>query len=304
MSNIRYVKRHSIDEQKWNKLITNSVNSLPYAFSWYLDSIATWDAFILNDYEAVMPLVWMRKFGIKCLYQPYYCQQLGVFAKRDLTAANTMEFISLTTRQFPYVNINLNPSAAVIANAFDFTGKKNLLLDLNRDYEMISSGYSESHSRNISKAVKKGVTFSENVQLKPFQKFYIENVDRNKEVFKPKHAKIFKALTSKLLLENKAKIFAAVDSDENLLGAVLLIIHGNRLVAIINTSSAAGKQSGASPFVFDQIIRKYAGTNKVLDFEGSSIPGIARFYEGFGAHEEGFYNYKHTLIKSLARRFK
>ena len=44
-------------------------NGLIYAYSFYLDTMAKhWDAFILNDYEAVMPLTWNKKYGITYYY--------------------------------------------------------------------------------------------------------------------------------------------------------------------------------------------------------------------------------------------
>lgn len=81
MIEIKFLKRNEIDAHRWNALITSSVQSLPYAFTWYLDAVAEhWDACVLGNYEAAMPFVWLRKQGVKCLYQPYYCQQLGVFS--------------------------------------------------------------------------------------------------------------------------------------------------------------------------------------------------------------------------------
>ncbi|MDB5281233.1 MAG: family N-acetyltransferase, partial [Bacteroidota bacterium] len=112
MNHLSYVKRGKIDEQKWNALITDSANSLPYGFSWYLDAICTWDALVLNDYEAVMPLPWLRKFGFKALYQPYYCQQLGFFSKKELSPAVMVDFIERAMKEFSYLNINLNPIAS------------------------------------------------------------------------------------------------------------------------------------------------------------------------------------------------
>ena len=87
------------------------------------------------------------------------------------------------------------------------------------------------------------------------------------------------------------------------MAAVLIIFHKKRLIGIINTSSSSGKKRGASHFLFDQIIRKFSKSDHVLDFEGSSIASIAQFYEGFGAVEEIFYNYKTTILKALRQRF-
>src|SRR5688500_9000883 len=108
--------------------------SLPYALSWYLDIVAEiWYALIIGDYEAIMLLIWLRKMGVKCLYQPYYCQQLGVFGK-DLSKEEHAQFLNYITKEYAYLNINLNPSVHVVKDTFGLKPKKNLLLDLSPEY--------------------------------------------------------------------------------------------------------------------------------------------------------------------------
>jgi hypothetical protein len=304
VSNIRFLKRNEIDEHKWNEAINNSFNSLPYATSGYLDAIAeNWGALVLNDFEAVMPLVWLRKLGIKCLYQPYYCQQLGVFSLQPLRAETHRNFLNAAISRFAYIHINLNPTAAVVVDDFSLVKKRNLMLVLNSEYPAVQKKYAENHRRNIAKANKAGLEFSEQTDLKSFQKFYLENINRVKENFKSKDEKTLKKLTRVLATNKVSRIFTAADETGALVAGILIVAHKNRLVAIINTSSPSGKKSGASHFLFDQIIKKYANSGLTLDFEGSSIATIARFYEGFGASEEVFYNLKISLIKSFRQRF-
>lgn len=304
VSNIRFLKRKEIDSHRWNELIENSANSLPYAFTGYLDAVAeNWDALVLNDYDAVMPLIWLRKLGIKCLYQPYYCQQLGVFSPQAITAGVYGEFLKEAVSRFPYININLNPAAATVATEFALTKKKNLLLNLTEPYAALQKRYNDNHRRSITKANKAGLSFLEQNELKVFQKFYLENVNRTKENFKPQHEKIFKKLTQVLISNGQGVVYTAADNTGNLLAAILLVSHKNRLTGIINTSSATGKKNGAMHFLFDQIIHKFSGSGITLDFEGSSIPTIARFYEGFGAEEESFFHYKNTLLQKISQRF-
>jgi hypothetical protein len=304
LNKFHFLKRNEIDDHRWNEVISQSFNSLPYAFAWYLDAVAEhWDALVLNDYEAVMPLVWLRKLGVKCIYQPYYCQQLGLFSAQPQAMGVHLGFLKATNEHFPYVNMNLNHSSAILVPALTLLPKTNLLLDLNRVYEDLQKSYSANQRRNIIKAGKKGLAFSETGELKMFQKFYLGNVNRQKENFKLKHEKIFISLSNELITSGKGSIFGAVDTEGRLMAAVLLIHHKNRLIGIINTSSAEGKKLGASHFVFDQVIQKFSSSDYVLDFEGSSIVSIARFYQGFGPREEVFYNYKNTILKRLGRRF-
>jgi len=246
VNTVRYIKRSEINRQKWDALIDASLNSLPYALSWYLDAVAeNWDALVLNDYQAVMPLVWLRKFGVKCLYQPYYCQQLGVFAANDLPSETIEQFIAITAQKFSYVDINLNPWAGKIAGLRRLLPKKNLLLDTSGNYVTLKKNYTENHRRNISKALKAELHFSEESDVQSFQKFYLGNVNRKKENFKPKHEKIFLALSASLVKQGHGKIFTATGQEGKYYAAILVIFQKKRMISIINTSSPAGKKNGA-----------------------------------------------------------
>ena len=44
-----------------------------------------WDGLILNDYEAVMPVTWNQKWGIKYLHQPALTPQLGIFSSQIIS---------------------------------------------------------------------------------------------------------------------------------------------------------------------------------------------------------------------------
>lgn len=48
--------------------------------------------------------------------------------------------------------------------------------------------------------------------------------------------------------------------------------------------------------LIDEFIKQYASRNMILDFEGSNIEGVARFYAGFGAKP---FNYPALKINKL-----
>ena len=82
---IHYIEHKDIDFEKWDACVANSFNRLIYGFSWYLDVVCDdWDALVLNDYEAVFPLPKRKKWGIEYVYHPFFCQQLGVFSKKEV----------------------------------------------------------------------------------------------------------------------------------------------------------------------------------------------------------------------------
>ena len=95
---IKYIKRRDLDITKYDACIENSIQSRIYALSWYLDVVAdNWDVLVLNDYEAVMPIPWKQKFGLKYITQPYFCQQLTIYSK-------TITLIWFSLRTLIHVN--------------------------------------------------------------------------------------------------------------------------------------------------------------------------------------------------------
>src|SRR5436190_18292486 len=110
-SPIQYLTQKQIDKKKWDACIAGSSNGLIYGYSFYLDALAMqWDALVLNDYEAVMPLTWNRKYGIKYLYQPPLTPQLGIFAVSPVTEKLIDGFIQQANKHFRFAEIFLNYS--------------------------------------------------------------------------------------------------------------------------------------------------------------------------------------------------
>jgi len=304
VTEISFVKQNQINWQKWDACITSAHNSLPYAYSWYLNAVAEYtDALILNDYEAVMPLVWLTKYGVRCIYQPYYCQQLGIFSLKKLTTKTLNSFMQAMLSNAAYVDTNLNPAIAPVADKFDLLPKKNLLLELNKPIDELKKNYAENTKRNISKATKANMQFFESHDLNAFYNFYLPTLGNQKLNFNAKDEKKLRALV-KALFENKmARLFVVAGTDNTWQATMIMVQTPNRLINIINASSETGKKNGASHFLFHQVLSAFTEKNLLFDFEGSSIPGIARFYEGFGAYRNDFYHLKTTVIKRLAQRF-
>lgn len=297
MPELRLLKRKDIDPAKWDACIARSQPSLPYALSFYLDAVAeNWGGLVIGDYETVLPLVWMSKLGVKLLYQPNYCQQLGVFGK-NAGEATTQLLLLKEAARYAYVNMQLNTASAVVATGLKLKPRKNLLLHLQPSFATLQKKFTQNHHRNIAKAHKAGYVFADRWSMKKLEEFYLSNINRDAERFKHKHEKLFKKLLQTLEQRGMAQLFAALDKDAQPVAAVLVVPFKGRLCAIVNTSNAEGKRNGASHFVFSELIKHYAGQNLWLDFEGSSVAGIARFYEGFGACTETYWHLKTNWLR-------
>src|ERR1043165_3544665 len=105
---IKYLKNNEIDKAKWDKCIDEASNGLIYAYSFYLDHMSKhWDALVINDYEAVMPLTWNKKYGISYLYQPAFTAQLGVFGE-NLNEWLIDDLLKAIIKKYKLIEISLN----------------------------------------------------------------------------------------------------------------------------------------------------------------------------------------------------
>ena len=85
--------------------------------------------------------------------------------------------------------------------------------------------------------------------------------------------------------QGEAETWSAYLNDEWIAG-VMILKSQNRLLNFFTGTSASAKNVGGSHFIFDHIIRAYAGSNFILDFEGSNDENLGYFYRSFGGEQQ------------------
>ena len=281
---IKYLPYKEIDKEKWDACIANAPNGLIYAYSFYLDHMAKhWDALVLNDYEAVMPLTWNKKYGFYYLYQPAFTASLGVFGK-NLNAAIVSGFIKSIPGKFRLIEISLN-RGNIFGFPPPFLVRNNYILHLNKPYEELYKVYRDNHKRNIAKAfqlacsVRKDIPVDEIIKLNEEQLKHISGT-------KPEDYPNFKKLSELLKSRKQAEVYGIVDPKNKILASAVFFFSHNRAYYIMVGNHPDGKTIGASHALIDAFIKDHAHQNLILDFEGSDIRNLAFFYCGFGAKEE------------------
>ncbi len=276
--NIKYIKHQNINKLQWDNTIMNATNGNVYAMSWFLDIVSPkWEALISDDYNIVMPLPVKSKLGLKYLVQPYYTQQLGVFMKHEIENTDFNMFI----KKIPYRFYRLQFNSA---NSFDFPKEKlrpNYELELNNTYENIYSNFGQNCKRNINKAKKEKQTIKKDVSVYEFYVF----LRKNSKLEQTKGAiPVFKELLRQSKKNGTAKILSVLDNSNNeIIASVFLLMWKNRIYYLMPCSSETGRNYKSMFLIIDYLIKKHSESNTVLDFEGSSIEGVAKFYKGFGA---------------------
>jgi len=281
---IEFIERKDIEIGRWDELISQSEAETLYPYSWYLDTVAArWSALIVDDYTFVMPMVWKQKYGLKYIYQPFYTQQLGVFSKEYVDPTLIRELLTLLYRKFRFGNLNFNTKNLVSEEEYiSVYDKSNYVLDLNPDYQEIYGSFSTNAKRNIKRAYEHDEPVVMDASCEEVLAFKRENdlIKRTESEYQ------WLLVLMETILENKAGRIYAIRDSGRIIACAFFAFSRTRGIYLVSASNEEGKEKRSMFKIVDAFIREHAGSNLVLDFEGSNIPSVARFFAGFGARPE------------------
>jgi len=280
---IYYLQRDQLDITKYDTCIKLSVNARIYAYSWYLDIVAdNWDALVLNDYEAVMPLPWRQKYFIKYIYPPAWTQQLGVFSSTNVSEKLVLDFIRAIPKKFKKVTIQFNSE-----NKFEHknvTKRVNYILPLDKDYSEIYIGFNKNRKRDLKKAITRCNVNIKTISSNEFLDFYL-SVPKNYVVTSHQ----IKGIKKLVNLQHKAIQIRGIYLADTLEASILFLIDTKRIINLVPVTTDFGKENGLTTLILNDMIKKSEDSTKTLDFEGSMVKGVADFYKSFGSELE-YYN--------------
>jgi hypothetical protein len=283
---IIYTRHSEINKDKWDQCIENDPNGLIYATSFYLDCMAMeWDALVVNNYEWVMPLPVRKKMGISYIFQPPMTPVLGIFGK-NVSPGLTQSLLEAIPPFYKLWDISLNHFNPVPPGAgYKIFPRNNFILDFSVGYEAIQQQYHSNTLRNISKAEKSGCLIKKDTS--------IEALIAICEVEFPHFTKVEKGLFNKVSgaythYEKDATLLGVTNDKGELLSAALFLYYNGRATYWLVGNKPGSRNYGSSTCLVDYFIKQNAGKKLILDFEGSDDPGVAQFYERFGAKPEPY----------------
>jgi hypothetical protein len=284
--NIQYKKRRELDTIAWDRCIESSDNGVIYAQSEWLDGMCSdWDGLVLNNYEAVMPLVWRKKWGVYYLYYPPFCAALGLFGNH-LTAAIVEAFLQAIPEKFRYWDFPLNAGNNFRLEKFALQQRANYILSLRHDYPTIYGAYRQNLKRNIRKCadlhyyVDKGFPVAEVIALA--RSYSIPGLIDHETYTR------FEKLYNRMASKQAAVTYGVRNQQGVLLASCVFLFSTKRAYYILVGNHPDGKTAGASHALIDAFIKDHAGLDLTLDFEGSDIRNLAFFYSSYGAIEEHY----------------
>jgi hypothetical protein len=304
---IRYLENQQLDKARWDQAVAQSPTGLPYAYSWYLDTLIDhqWAGLVTGDYEYVMPLPWNAKlFGVPQLFQPSYCQQLGVLGPK-VDGSILEAFLKAIPNRFRYVLIAVHDYQASYQN-WQIEGvlraKNNLILPLNAAYSDLSSHFSKSLRKRLRRASNQ-LTLESVGDIAQLIEFYQTQLGHKVMVSAKVYTRLDR-LFSELLDRQMAEMYVVKDASGNICCRALFVVTKGRIINLFGASDENGKALFAMHFLLAKVIEKYAEQAMVFDFEGSEILGIAAFFQSFGAQSMPFLEYKRDQLPIWLSRIR
>ncbi|TAJ15072.1 hypothetical protein DMA11_02580 [Marinilabiliaceae bacterium JC017] len=277
-SQIRYLERHEINDKKWDACVNNSITPLVYGLTWYLDNCCEkWDGIILGNYDTIMPVPLKNKFGFQLALTPYFIQKLGIFSSNPITQKTVNSFYNLVPAKFFFINTVSNYIPKITLKKITLCPDYELLLD--RPYESIYRNYSSHSKYNVRRSLKEKLKFESTNDIEWFKTF----ANKYRRFYLPEKEKASLGQILKSAFEKGCgHIVISKNLENQINAAIFLIIYNNTIYYHSPISTPEGYTQRALYFLLDSIIKKYSNSGYIIDFEGSKIDNIARFFKGFG----------------------
>lgn len=296
---IKVLKYSDIDFVKYTGTLRNSAQYKYSAEKDFLDitSDKNWDLLVFGNYEAVMPLPFIKKMGLKFIANPKLCQQIGIFSEEDIVARND------AILDYFIAKFNIAYYAFNDTNSFTkpLLERRNYLIFPN-DYEKVKQKYSPKRKRKlrIDEEVMRRARFSDYVEFAEAKNFISKYFVGAAKV---KDEKAFIDIFERLAL-TKNLAFYGFYLDDELINLIAIYI-GSRSVALLGTFNNREfiKISGSS-YIIDKAIEANI-QSKIFDFEGSEVPSIEEFFRGFRPELRPYKvirNSKIDIVKNLILR--
>ncbi|HRD57734.1 MAG TPA: hypothetical protein PK504_06775 [Ferruginibacter sp.] len=282
-NNIQYLRHGQIDKTKWDSTIENSPNGFIYCRSFFLDAMCTWDALVLGDYDYVMPLPHKNKWGIQYIYTPFFIGQTGIISSLEISNQMVNCFLKAIPKHFSYIDLSLN-EGNVLPEANECTNvlqRVNYILPLNQLYHLIENNYSKDAKKNLRQAAQYHLNFVEDIGLEKVVSFFKNAYGSLNEKISDDIFNSFIEAGNKAIQQGVGLTVGLTNAEGQLVSAAFLGKDTKRIYYICAAPNEAGRNANAQHVLIDELIRKYAGSNLLFDFEGSDIPAVATFYKKF-----------------------
>lgn len=288
------LERHQIEDEQWNEFIARSPQAAPYGCTWYLDVVwPGWKAVVFREKErflAVLPIKVSKKYGLSYVFNPPYCQYVGLFfdpAEKKSPAFDLAYKKRLAKAIVESIPLNVKLFNVKFAPTFDYPlpfhwagyqlhTRYSYWLDNQADKAALFKNLEERTRTYINKAIKSGlvVQMVEDIEA-------IVSLAQKRNAF-PLDADLLKRLWTALRQQKIGTALEVRDGQGRLHAALIYQQFQDQRIHLFSAFDAdLGSLGGMSLAIWHSI--ETAGPEvKVIDFEGSMLEPVENFFRNFG----------------------
>lgn len=287
---IRFYQHNDIDIAKWNKCVEHASSPTIFANYELLSLVSPgWCALIRDDYDAVMPLPSRSKWGLSYVFTPFFISRLGIFSRVAPDATETASFIKAIPGKYKQCDLCLNSDndiSLLSENAYRMMVSYSL--ELNLSYETLFANFSGNTRRNIKTAHKFSLSLT-SADILQLVDLFRQNRGKDRSVcFKDADYRTLVSMVQFWQQRDLVELLGVKDENGRFIaGACFLKDYQRRWFLFSGRDTSEGNKR-AMFYLLSEYVKKCAGEELVLDFNGSMNPNVARFYAGFGSQKYEF----------------
>ncbi|KAA9325571.1 GNAT family N-acetyltransferase [Hymenobacter busanensis] len=303
---LRYLRHAQLNLAAYAACVAAAEQVVPYAQGVWLQAVnGPWDAVVEPDeatggYRSVLPVPVQRRLWGREALQPPFTQQLGLLTTAASQHRDAGEYLAMLSGQFARLHVQLNTDnhAPAVPAGFRLAERVTYHLPLSADHTALHAGYCADYRRRLRLNAQAAAPLRVTEETDAAELIQLFQTQKGDEVggMKPAYYRRLQQLYHALRADHQTVLLTVrAATDHELLAGALFIRYRSRLVYLFAAATPAGKKAAAPLLLLDEAIRRYAATpGLVLDFEGGTIPGIARFFANFGARPVPYYTLTQT----------
>jgi len=286
-----------INEAKWDELVEESKQGHIYHLYQYIDRLCSgnWQAIILenqDNYIAAFPFFVKKKMGIAYFIHPPFCQYWGVMIRLDKAGnqkyydeskkliKSVLEAIPQNIRyMLAYFSPSLDYPLPLVWADWSLSPHYTYQVKLDRSQDEILASFASHTRREIKKADKNGIKIIKekgaDTAMTIFRSEKPHLVNRKNDQYLLNLNKVVHTLG-----EDRAFSLNAVQGEETV-ATIVYFKYKKMLIYFFGTVKATHKNSGAMSAIIWESIKMHHEECSILDFDGSMIEDIERYFRGF-----------------------
>lgn len=272
---------------KWNELVEKNQIDHPYMQYEYISicSEGKWKVLTDEDRTFYMPVPMRTKMGYQHVFNPPYMQRCYLLFKdgrERLSAINTP--LAAFSKKVRKVSLSLDHDFPALPSGFSKFKKRNYIHQYGQPVIL-----SHHHQRNMRKAKVQYYNMDWQGDAGELLQAYIKNTLSRRGRRKYQLKRIATKLLDWAQNNGHLKVALARDRKGNAAAGMGLIHWEGRLYNLFPYTSQKGWEDRAMYQLLFHCLKENPYDTRIFDFEGSEIPGVARFYKGFGPQKESYY---------------